>query len=157
MTNSNPVTTPMISINFPYRSLIGCLQYLAQCTRPDISLAVGKLARFVENPGRAHWKAAKRVLRYLKHTKEFGVQFGWNNEEDMRHLFGYVDASYADTDNGKRKSTTGFVFMFGGGAVSWTSYRQRAVARSSTEAEYMALADAGQEAAWRIRWDAFSH
>jgi hypothetical protein len=59
----------------PYRSLIGCLLYITTCTRPDVAYIVTQLSRFLENPGQQHWKAAIRVLRYLKATKDFGVVY----------------------------------------------------------------------------------
>ena len=131
----------------PYRSAIGALMYLSVCTRPDIARAVNRLAKFVINPGQAHWKAVKRVLRYLQHTKEHGLKL---TADDGVGLNAYVDASWGDPDQ-DRKSTTGFLCRLGSSPVSWSSYTQSSVARSSTEAEYMALSDATQEVVWLHR------
>lgn len=165
MSNCAPAPTPMTDIpvredcpaadsptqkdmaQYPYRKLIGCLMYLSYCTRPDIMLAVNKLARFVSNPGPAHWKAAKRVLRYLQGTRLLGLVFDGNQPPV---LSGYVDASWAEADT-DRRSTAGYLFHLGGSLVSWNSYTQHTVSRSSTEAEYMALSDACQELVWLRR------
>lgn len=130
----------------PYRSMIGSLLYLSICTRPDISLAVSKLARYVMNPGEVHFIGVKRVFRYLKGTKNFGLRFTAGDGI----LRGFSDASWGDEDN-NRKSTTGFLFMHGNNLISWATYGQTSVARSTVEAEYMALSDAAQEAIWLRR------
>jgi hypothetical protein len=134
---------PLDTKTYPYASLVGSLLYLAVCTRPDISHAVGALARFMSAPRTAHWTAAKGVLKYLAGTSSYGLVFGGSTTE----LQGYCDADYAsDTDT--RRSTTGYVFMLNGSAISWSSRRQPTVAASTTEAEYMAAASATKEALW---------
>ena len=125
----------------PYRRLIGILVYLATCTRPDIAYAVSELGRFLENPGLKHWQAAKMVLRYLKGTTTLGITF---EREKRLSLRGHCDADYAG-DEDTRKSTTGYVFQIQGGAISWRTGRQKSVTLSSTEAEYVALAEATKE------------
>lgn len=65
--------------NYPYRSLVGSIMYAMICTRPDISTAVGKLTQYLNDPSLDHWKAAKRVIRYLKGTADFGVRFSGGN------------------------------------------------------------------------------
>lgn len=114
-----------------YRECIGSLLYAAQITRPDINFAVNLLSRFCENPGRAHWTAVKRILRYLKGIRGYELTFG--TQEDL--LTGYCDADWA-SDSDQRKSTTGYVFTTYGGAISWSTKRQATVALSTTEAEY---------------------
>jgi hypothetical protein len=134
---------PLDTDKFPYSQLVGSLMYIAVCTRPDISYSVGALARYMAKPTTVHWQAAKGVLRYLAGTADFGITFGSTTDG----LIGYCDADYAgDTDT--RRSTTGYMFLMGGGAVSWSSKRQQTIAASTTEAEYMAAAAAVKEALW---------
>ena len=125
-----------------YAHLIGSLMYLSVCTRPDISQAVGALARYMSKPTTAHWTAAKGVLRYIAGTSKFGITFGAGTG-----LEAYCDADYAG-DIDTRRSTTGYVFTLNGGAISWSSRLQPTVAASTTEAEYMAAAYAIKEALW---------
>ena len=134
---------PLDTTEYPYSTLIGSLLYLSVCTRPDIAQSVGALAKYMANPTTAHWSAAKGVLRYLKGTANFGITFGGGSNM----VLGYSDADYAgDVDT--RRSTTGYVFILNGGAISWSSRRQATVAVSTTEAEYMAEAHATKEALW---------
>ena len=87
--------------------------YLASATRPDISFAVSKLSWFVSNPGDDHWKALKRVMRYLKDTMDYGI----HNIEYPKILEGYSDSNWI-SDADEIKATSGYVFTLGGGAVS---------------------------------------
>ena len=109
----------------PYRSTVGCLMYLMVATRPDIAVAVGVASQFLENPG--HWSAVKRILRYLKGTEDFGIEYSVSRE-----VCGYTDADWAG-DTYTRHSTSGYCFILNNGIVSWTSRKQRTVALSSTE------------------------
>ena len=131
--------------------LIGALLYIARCTRPDIAYAVNVLPRFNTNPGKAHWTAAKRVLRYLKGTREFGVVY---KRGGAAHLSGYADADWAGNRD-TRKSTTGYVFYMAEGPVIWTSVSQKSVSLSTYEAETMAGSAASSEGIWanRIKMD----
>lgn len=153
MEDCNPVGTPVESgkklekdINEvkgtkPYQELIGALNYLATATRPDIAHIVSCLSQFNTCHGEQHWSAAKRVLRYLKGTINFGLTYSKNSGS----LEGFVDADWAGCPV-DRRSYTGFVFKLNGAAISWESRKQRTVALSSTEAEYMALTEAAKEA-----------
>ena len=85
------------------------------------------------------------MLRYLDSTADYCITYGGAGAEAK--LSGYVDANYAG-DKHTSKSTTGYVFMFNGGLVSWCSKRQATITLSSTEAEYIALCQAAREAAW---------
>jgi transposase InsO family protein len=132
---------------YPYRQLVGSLMHLSVTVRPDITFAVGVLARHMAQPTMAHWQAAKGVLRYLSGTASLGITFGGSSSGSGLQLQGYCDADYAG-DADTRKSTTGYVFTLNSGAVSWQSKRQPTVAASTTEAEYMAAAAAIKEALW---------
>lgn len=130
-------------LNVPYRQLVGALQFLVQVSRPDICFAVNVLSRYNENPGKEHWAAAKRVLRYLKGTIDMKITYTKRPIE----IQGYCDADWAG-DEDERKSTTGYVFTLQGGAISWCSKRQPTVAISTTEAEFMSMTAAIQECIW---------
>ena len=127
-----------------YQQMIGSLIYLMIGTRPDIAWAVSRLSQYMQEPTIEHVEAAKHVFRYLRQTTEFKIRYqGAGNSG----LIGYSDADWGENrDN--RRSTTGFVFLMADGAVTWTSRMQKTVARSSTEAEYMALSEACSEVAW---------
>ncbi|KFD66840.1 hypothetical protein M514_20984 [Trichuris suis] len=158
MQNCKPATTPLAPnlkltkpltvskeemLRFPYQMLIASLMYLAVATRPDIAYAVSSLSQFNTNYAEEHWKAAKRILRYLKGTSNFGL---------VCRRSGKPPKGYADADWGAcpidRRSYTGFLFKYGDAAVSWEARKQRTVALSSTEAEYMSLAEAVKETLW---------
>ena len=131
-----------------YQSMVGSLLYAAVATRPDIAQAVGAVAKFWSKPCEAHLTAVKRIFRYLKGTAEFGLKF---MKSDGGELVGYSDADWAgDVDD--RHSTTGNLFLMAGGPVSWLSKKQPVVALSTTEAEYVALSMATQEAVWLRRF-----
>ncbi|CAL5324316.1 unnamed protein product [Camellia sinensis] len=129
-----------------YRQLVGSLLYLT-LTRPDISYAVGVMSRYMQNPKKPHLDAVRRILRYVNDTMDCGLLY--KKGEDCK-LVGYCDADYAGDDD-TRRSTTGYVFMLGSGAISWCSKRQPTVSLSTTEAEYRAAAMAAQESTWLIR------
>ena len=130
---------------YPYSALVGSLLYIAGCTRPDISHAVGVLTRHMSAPGKEHWKAAKEVVRYLAGTADYGLVFGDGRVDEG--LIGYTDADHAGCVE-SRRSTTGFVFSLHGGPVSWSSKFQRTVAVSTMEAEYVAASEGVKEALW---------
>ncbi|KAL4271204.1 hypothetical protein GQ457_13G028940 [Hibiscus cannabinus] len=127
----------------PYASAVGSLMFAMICTRPDIAQAVGVVSRYMANPGREHWNAVKRILRYIKGSLNVALCYGGSDFL----ISGYVDSDYAG-DLDKSKSTTGYVFTITGGAVSWVSKLQSVVAMSTTEAEYVAATQASKEAMW---------
>ena len=126
-----------------YRQLIGSLMYLVN-TRPDIAFAVNSLSQFMVEPKRMHWIAAKHILRYLHGTVEYGIRYV--RGEGIK-LIGYTDADWAGSTMDK-KSTSGCCFSLGSGVVSWFSRKQKSVALSSAEAEYIAASMATCEAIW---------
>lgn len=131
---------------WPYRELIGSLMYLSVGTRPDISNTVSKLAQFTTCPSHTHWISAKRVLRYLKKTIDYRLTF----RKTGKSLIGYSDADWGNCSI-DRKSYSGYCFILGGAAISWRSQKQRTVATSSTEAEYISLSEAMKEALYLNR------
>lgn len=159
MTNTNPVRLPMgvgcklrkageplpTDAIKTYQELIGSLLYLSTGTRPDLSFAVGRLSRYVAAPTADHMAAAKTVLRYLCGTPDLSLMYRGSGE-----LIGYCDADYAG-DLDTRRSTTRYVFTCFGPAVSWGSKQQASVAKSTTEAEYVAAATAAKGAVWLRR------
>eukprot|EP00253_Pinus_taeda_P018932 PITA_18932 len=129
-----------------YKSIVGSLMYLT-ATRPDIMYAVSLISRFMERPKEAHWQAVKRILRYVKGTKMFGILY---NVSEHSHLVGYTDSDWAGSVD-DRKSTSGYVFHMGSGAISWDSKTQSIVALSTAEAEYVAAIAAACQAVWMRR------
>lgn len=128
-----------------YRKMVGSLIYLT-LTRPDIAFAVGVLSRFMQEPRKPHMAAMKGVFKYLKATVGKGIWFGRRCDPK---LHGYCDADYGGDLDGRR-STTGYVFMFGSSPISWSSKLQPTVSLSTTEAEYRAATEAAQECVWLV-------
>jgi hypothetical protein len=136
-----------------YQRLVGCLLYLAVSTRPDIAFSAMWLGQFSANPTRAHFLAAKHVLRYLAGTRTLVLMYGDVRTpsppslQGFMHNLGCSDADWA-SDAGDRRSISGYCFFFQNSLVSWSAVKQRAIALSSTEAEYYALTHAFKEALW---------
>jgi hypothetical protein len=117
------------------------------CTRPDLAYPVSLVSRYQSNPGKAHWEAVKRILKYLKGT----VQLKLTYQADTFEVVGYSDADFGgDIDD--RKSTSGHLFLLGVAAVSWGSKKQGSVARHTQEAEYIACSMATTHAVWIKRF-----
>lgn len=131
--------------NIEYQKLIGKLLYVAVNTRPDISTAVSLLSRKTSNPSQADWTELKRVVRYLKGTKDFKLRLSRNGGPNA--IVGYSDADWAENRQ-DRKSNSGFIFKINGGTVSWACRKQSCVSLSTAEAEFIALSEAVQEAIW---------
>ena len=161
MWESHPVGTPMDATKLhaadedyiatdefrkQYQSAIGSLMYAMLGTRPDIAFAVSVVSRYGSNPTDAHWSAVKRIFRYLKATVNLELTF----RGSIFPLEGYSDADWAG-DQDTRRSTSGYIFNIGSGAISWSSKRQPTVALSTCEAEYMGQTQATKEAIWLRR------
>jgi hypothetical protein len=132
-----------------YQSGVGALMYASVCTRPDIAYAVGELGQFASNPDKSHHAALQHCLRYLQGTITRSIVYqGTGQPNDIPSLTAYCDSDWGG-DLGTRRSTTGYVFILCGGAVAWQSKRQKSVAASTVEAEYMALASAVKEVLWQ--------
>ena len=126
---------------YPYQNLIGSLMYLSVLTRPDISYSLSYLSQFNNHYDTSHWKCAKHILRYLKGTVDYSIKYS----NDELELQGFVDSDWG-SDSVDRKSYTGFCFRLSNGPISWESRKQKTVALSSTEAEYMAITESAKEA-----------
>ena len=131
----------------PYRALIGSLLYAARGTRPDISYAVGALAKFNQNPGKAHWRYAQHVLKYLKGTTTSGLVYKHESDEKKINIEIFSDSDWGSSPD-DRRSVSGFVVCVNGNPISWCSRVQKTVALSSCEAEFLALSEAMREALW---------
>ncbi len=134
---------PLDMVRFPYSECMGSLLYLSVCTRPNIAQAVGALARYMAALIVGHWEVALGVIHYLVGTTDYGLTFGGSSET----LVGYCNANYAGDLDSKR-STTGYVFLMFGGAMSWSSQLQPTVAVSMVEVEYLSAGQAVKKALW---------
>jgi hypothetical protein len=131
-----------------YQQILGSLNFIMMYTRPDIAFAVNTLSHFSKAPQSQHFAAIKRVVKYLASTKNHRLELGGNisnKKSNPLNLRGYVDADWGNCLD-TRRSVTGYIFFLGDGPISWGSTRQKTVAISSCEAEYMAIANAVQEA-----------
>ena len=132
----------------PYRQVVGSLMYNYCATRPDIGSILAKVASFANNPGIPHWVASKRILRYLKGTKDLAIQYtGRLFRGDKVTIVAYCDSDWAQCPD-DRKSTTGYVVQVGGGPVAWQCKKQHTVALSTTEAEFVAITEATKDVLW---------
>ena len=156
MLSAKPVTTPMaaspkltlhsgtrLSDPTEYRMVVGSLQYLA-FTRPDLSYAVNRLSQYMHAPTTDHWQAVKRLLRYLAGTPDHGI---FLRKGSALSLHAFSDADWAG-DNDDYASTNGYIVYLGSHPISWSSKKQSGIARSSTEAEYRAVANTSSEVIW---------
>lgn len=160
MDDCKPVTTPgdtnkqlypsdkESNAKIPYQEAVGALLYLAIISRPDIAFQVNKASQFNSKYNETHWVAVKRIFRYLKGSIDTGIHYTKVSKEFT--LIGYADADYAG-DLAVRKSTSGFVVTLGDSAISWGSRLQKSVAQSTTEAEYVAIAECTKDILWYIQ------
>ena len=130
---------------FPYRELIGSLMFLCTVTRFDLAYAMNLMSRFLDNHNVNHWEAAKRILKYLKGTIAYGILY--RSSGSNCDLIGYCDTDFAG-DMQTRKSTSGYVFLYCNGPISWCAQRQKIVTLSSTAAEYVSASAATREIVW---------
>lgn len=149
MHNSKPIDTPIVKgegLNLsncpktpkeqkemekvPYASAISNLMYAMMCTRPDICYVVGMVSRYQLNPGRAHWTAIKRILRYLRGSTNYSLCY----QGGSLSLVGYSEADWGG-DLDERMSTYGYAFLLSNSGISWSSKKQTCVAQSTMESE----------------------
>ncbi|EPS67678.1 hypothetical protein M569_07096 [Genlisea aurea] len=150
-----PAETPLVSkVNLqlpskllsdptPFRALVGALQYLT-FTRPDIAYSVNFVAQFMQSPSEYHHLLATRILKYVKHTIHLGLYYERNSPLQLN---AYSDADWAACPL-TRRSVTGYCVLLGQNPISWSSKKQHTVSRSSTEAEYRAMAHTAAEVTW---------
>ncbi|XP_048128416.1 secreted RxLR effector protein 161-like [Rhodamnia argentea] len=117
---------------------------LQRATRPDIMHPVSLISSYMENPTEKYLQATKRILRYLRGIATFGLFY---KKGEKSELLGFTDSDYAG-DMDDRKSTSGYVFMLGSGAVSWCSKKQPIVTLSTIEAEFVATTSSACQAFW---------
>ena len=164
MSECRPVATPL-DPNMPlrkaepgteiedfctYQSIIGSLMYAVTGTRPDLTHTVTLLSQFSSRPNEEHLQAAKRVLRYLRGTSDWNLHYPKKAEDTTLRLLCYSDASYASNLD-DRRSFSGYLTKLGEATVSWYSKKQKSVAVSTTEAEYMAMSLASRHLVWLQR------
>jgi hypothetical protein len=174
-TTADMPSPPLDVSKYPYRALVGSLNYVACVTRPDIAYTVNQLAKYANAPTEAHWQVAIDCLRYLKGTRNWGIMFGQipedennddNDEEDdddevgdeslkgsTKGIVYQVPAcAFADANHGTaiddKRSVTGYVLEAFGGPVSWASRTQPVASMSTTESEFRALSDCSKEVLW---------
>ncbi|CAM9949757.1 unnamed protein product, partial [Sphacelaria rigidula] len=135
-----PTTGEDKKVNRSYRNAVGGVMWLTTVTRPDIANLVRALARQSHDPCERHWEAVMKVLKYLNETKEFGLTFKKGHDR----LSVYCEADYAKNET-DRLSVSGVAVMYGGVVVSATSRTQHCVTLSTTEAEYVAMAEGAKE------------
>ncbi|XP_073017971.1 secreted RxLR effector protein 161-like [Primulina eburnea] len=128
----------------PYASAVGSRMYTQVCTRPDIAYVTGMLGRYLSNPGVEHWKAVKRVLRYLQRTKDYMLIY---RRLDQLEIIGYTDSDFAGCQD-SMKSTSGYIYLLAGGAISWKSAKQSLIASSTMAAEFVACYEASNHGIW---------
>ena len=126
----------------PYREAVGSLIFAAIITRPDIAFAVGVVSRYVDKHGQPHWNSVKRIIRYLKNTRDYGILYSKTQESEVIH--GFSDSDFAN-DIDTRRFTTGYTFKLSNGPVTWNSRCQSTVSLSTTEAKYIAASRATRE------------
>jgi hypothetical protein len=128
----------------PYQNAVGSCNHTAVFAHPDIAKVVQTIAQFSSNPGKRHWNAVIRIIRYLKHTRDCVLTLG--GKDHKVEIAGYCDADFANSpDHGR--SISGYAMMLGG-CFSWSSKKQTATALSTGEAEYYAATHAGLEVLW---------
>src|SRR5882724_3739303 len=162
MTDANPVATPLpkniklndikealpkdqtVNTNVPYTKAVGSLMYVAIQKRPDIAFAVQNLSQYTSQPAPEHWMAVKRVLRYLKGTRDEGILF--KRAETLLKLEIFSDTDFANWADAK--SISGYACVMDGACIAWSSKKQGTVALSTTEAKYIALTHAAKQMVW---------
>jgi hypothetical protein len=165
MTVCNPVSTPCVpgstfskadcpltvdeSKASHYRSIIAMVNFISSWSRPDITFACNKLCKFMANPGEAHIKALKHLLRYLKGTLDLSLSYDFASPSQHTGVHGFTDASFGDCPDTGR-STLAYAFYYYGAIVSWYSKSNTYVTTSTNHSEYAAMGLGAKEAEWQL-------
>ena len=128
----------------PYASTVGSLMYAMMATRPDVAYVVGVTSHDMSKPRQEYWKAVNNIFRYLQGTD--GLQLIFSSDHPI-NVESFTDSDYASNPD-NRKSTLGYVFTYGGGAISWRLKLHGYTTLSTTEIEYIVASDAAKEAIW---------
>ncbi|XP_040955973.1 secreted RxLR effector protein 161-like [Gossypium hirsutum] len=118
--------------------------YAQVCTRPDITYIVGMFDRYLSNPGIDHWIAVKKVMRYLQRTKDYMLTY---KISDLLEVVGYSASDFAGCQD-SRKSTSSYIYLLAGGAISWKSVKQTLIASSTMAAEFVACYEESNHGIW---------
>ena len=138
-----PITVASAAERKEYPQIVGKLLWLSNGTRPDISQAVGILARYMTQPSKEYFDAAQKVLQYLDQTKDIRLQYSGNSGQSL--LAAHSDANWASDATAQRKSSSGSAVFVHGNLVAWKSALQRCTALSAVEAEFVAATEAARE------------
>jgi hypothetical protein len=141
-------STQLLVDSTTYQSIIGRLRYLVN-TCPDLALVVGYVSHFLEEPREDHLVAVKKILRYVAGTCNWGLWFG-QKKRNQALSTGFSDADFAGDVDG-RKSTIGVIFFLANSPITWQSMKQKVVAQSSCESEYITATNATCQALWLAR------
>ncbi|KAK6119262.1 hypothetical protein DH2020_046988 [Rehmannia glutinosa] len=128
----------------PYASAVGSLMHAQVCTRPDIAFVVGMLGKYLSNSGMDHWKAAKRVMRYIQRIKDYMLTY---KKSEQLEIIGYSAFDFAGCQD-SRRSTSGYIFLLPGGAISWKSVKQTLVASSTMGSKFVACYEVSNHRIW---------
>lgn len=129
-----------------FRRIVGRIMFLSTGTRPDVSFAVSRISQHLASSNQEHLYAAKHILRYLQGSAAYRLVYRRSTSESGEMFKAYVNSAYANSTN--FKSTSGYVLTLNDSPVTWATKKQALTAQSTTEAEYVALADAGRPVAW---------
>jgi len=132
---------------FDFRHVLGMTMFVVNQTRPDGTYAVNALARHASNPSNEHFVALKRIVRWLKGTRDLTLKY---SASGSREIVIACDATWGDCSL-TRKSVGGWVAHYGGGAISWRSWRMKSIKTSSMFAELEPVMDSGKEAVWWLK------
>jgi reverse transcriptase-like protein len=128
-----------------FQQKVGSLLYATVITRPDAAKTANKLSEFLCNPSKKHIEAVDRAISYLYGTRMYAIEYDGHSKRDEIFLCA-SDAAFAD--NKDRKSSDAYLCKLFGGAIDWKASKQKTVTTSTTEAELLAISEAGKQLFW---------